>query len=58
MRVYQSVCPGCGQLIERGYGEMGEGLLYEAGCCCGRLALGDWVAIGLVVAVCLILALR
>jgi len=57
MRKYHSVCPGCGRSIERAYGEMGEGLLYEDGCQCRvELALGDWAAIGLVLLACLVLA--
>ena len=56
MRVYHSVCPGCGEEIMRAYGE-GEGLLFEEGCRCRReFALGDWAAILLVVLTCLILA--
>lgn len=50
MRKYHSVCPGCGQEVERAYGSMGEGLLYEDGCRCDvALALGDWVVIVVVV---------
>lgn len=58
MRIYHSVCPGCGHDVERGYGEMGEGLLYEEGCRCRvDLALGDWLVIGLVVLAGLVLGL-
>ena len=57
-RVYRSTCPGCGRMVERGYGQMGEGLLYEKGCrCMVAVALGDLAAFGLVSALCLVLAL-
>ena len=52
------MCPGCGRMVERGYGQMGEGLLYEKGCrCMVAVALGDLAAFGLVSALCLVLAL-
>jgi len=57
MRVYHSVCPGCGKDVKRGYGEMGEGLVHKSGCRCRmELALGDWLVIGLVVLSGLVLA--
>lgn len=56
MRIYHSICPGCGQEIERAYGQMGEGLLYEKGCrCTVSYSLGDCAAIALVLVACVVM---